>query len=207
MAIGLTRLRSIHSLCKGGLGKDALILLRVLLEDTVTFNYIHNDKRRVKDFIDFDHYQRLRLVRNISTKHIENKEKFDARTDELKQLWGSVKDRFLNKEGRIFDTWSGKNLRVMAQEVGGEEVYDLLYRYASDYVHLNSITLNSYVVSRDSKGVTVEIGTSHYLVPEVIITTCVIMVDSIIKTINDEYRVGFDSEIVSVSKEIEGLKI
>ena len=44
LAITLTRMRSIYTLCKSGLGKDAVILLRVMFEDITYFNYMHNDR-------------------------------------------------------------------------------------------------------------------------------------------------------------------
>src|SRR3989344_6245501 len=44
LAMSLTKMRSIHLLCKKGFAKDATILSRVLFEDLVIFNYIDNDK-------------------------------------------------------------------------------------------------------------------------------------------------------------------
>ena len=211
LAMTLTRMRSIYSLCKNGLAKDAVILLRVLFEDIVNFNFMDNDKKRIQDFMDYDSCQRLKLGKMVSSsKKIKDLDKFEERKTELEEIWSKVKHKYtyIDKKGRkkIFRTWSRKSLEDMAKELNAEETYNYLYRYLSMYVHLTPLTFNDYILGRNKKNVVVEIGLSERFIPEVLSTSSVLVIDMLVRVINEQYSLGLSEEIEELVEEIKNLK-
>src|SRR3990167_9002294 len=61
LAKNLHRLQSIKLLCKKGLAKDALVLIRGMFEELVDLKYMAADKSRVRDYVDYDSYTRYKL--------------------------------------------------------------------------------------------------------------------------------------------------
>lgn len=211
LAITLTKMRSIYILCKNGLAKDAAIVLRVMFEDLVNFNYMHNDKKKVQDFMGYDSYQRLKLNKIIT---LDKSAKFDGvkvseREAELRKEWDKIKYKytFINRKGKeeIFTTWCGKNLEEMAKELKWEVNYNYIYRYLSRYVHLTPTTFNDYILGMKKNHVVVEVGESERLIPEILATANIIIVDALVKVINQEYSLGLDRQIVSLEEKIKNL--
>lgn len=210
MAMTITKMQSIRLLCRNGLGKDAAILLRVVFEDIVNFNYIDNDKKRVKDFMDYDTYERLKVSKWAPVNIMGNPAEYKARVSELEKIWDKVKQKYTyttpNGKNKIFDRWSGKNLLEMAKELKGEGQYNFLYRYLSTYVHFTSTTFNDYVLGAEKNNIVIEIGLSHSFIPEVLISSSALVLDSLIKVININYKLGLDKEIEDSTKKVVSLK-
>src|SRR5207249_1502989 len=97
----MQHLKSIRLLCRKGLAKEAILPLRALFEDLVTLKYMQNDKARVKDFVDFDRYERFQLGERLlkSGLKLDDREKSETRQRELGQQWNEVKHRFTQKNG------------------------------------------------------------------------------------------------------------
>lgn len=213
LAISLTRARSIYFLCRNGLAKDAVILLRVMFEDIISFNYIHNDKSRLQDFLDFDTYLRLKIgeIAKASKSEKVNIERLNERQSELEGRWGHIKSKFtyIDKKGKqqVYKKWTrNKTLEEISKELKAEETYNYLYRYLSNYVHLSPISFSDYVLGRDQKGVIIEKGASLHFIPEVLATSAILFLDALIKVINTEYSIGLDNEINKLTEEIKKLK-
>ncbi len=211
LAKNLQTTRAIFLLCRAGLGQDALTSLRVMFESLVDFKYMYTDKKRVQDYIDFDYHMRLksgRIVERISDSRVD-REKLKTKQRELEAHWQTIKHRFVRKradgEEVMCNRWSCKDLRTMAVEVGLQGSYDLLYVYASDYVHSASGVANDYVLGRDKNGVVVEIGTSETMIGEVLPTAAAIFLD-ILNIVNEEYRLGFEKDLRKLSERWEKRK-
>lgn len=211
-AITLTKMRSIYTLCRSGLAKDAVIILRVMFEDLTNFNYMDNDKKRIQDFIDFDPYQRMRISKWISA---DQRAKIDVdklakREKELQEQWDKVKQRFTYKDKngneKVFKNWSHKSLEEMAKECKGEETYNYLYRYLSTYVHLTPTTFNDYILGKEKNNVVVEIGASEQLITAVLATASILTTDALVKVVNQHYSLGLDKEIEGLAQKIKSLK-
>lgn len=210
MAMTIHKMQSIRLLCGKGLGKDAAILLRVLFEDIVNFNYIDNDKKRIKDFMDYDTWERLKISKWAPRHILGDPVKFAARVAELEQMWNQVKHKYTyatgKRKGEVFSTWSGKTLLEIAKELKGEQHYNFLYRYLSSFVHFTSTTFNEYVLGAEKGHVVLEVGLSQQFIPEVLISSSAIVLDSLIRVINVHYKLGLDKEIADLTQKVVSLK-
>jgi len=217
---GMHRMRSTRLLCKKGLAKDAVSILRSMFEDVVDFRYMYADKKRVQDFIDYDHKIRLKLGKILLRSGADNidKERITKRNKELQANWDKVKSRFTfvarNGRQQIYPRWSCKSLRLVAGEIELEDTYDFLYGYLSNFIHSTPISGDDYVLGKrvDKNGisVTVAIGTSRDLVGEVLYTTAALFHD-MIRIVNDENKMKFGSELDNIAEQlrpkVEGVKI
>ena len=210
MAMTAHKMQSMRLLCRNGLAKDAVVLLRVLFEDIVNFNYMDNDKKRIRDFMDYDTWERLKISKWAPKKTLEDSVKFAARVSELEQMWNKVKHKYTyttgKRKGEVFDKWSGKNLWEMVKEVKGEELYKYLYKYLSSFVHFNSTTFNEYVLGAKKDHIIVEIGLSDQFIPEVLVSSSALVLESLIRVINMCYKLRLDKEIEDLSRKVLGLK-
>jgi hypothetical protein len=208
LAITLTKMRSIYSLCYNGFAKDAALILRVMFEDLVNFKYMYENKSLVQDFMDYDIYLRLNIGKIIEARPDIDKGKFSSRGVELQKKWDNVRHRYtyINKKGKelIFTNWSGKSLEERARLIGQSETYDYLYRFLSNtYVHLSPVSFNDYILGYNPKrGVVVETGISEELINKVLITVLALSVDLLLGPINKEYSLGLDNEIKDLEDRI-----
>ena len=183
--------KAVRLLCRMGFGQDALTQLRVMFEALIDFGYMRVDKRRVKDYTDFDLYYKLKLGRKLDKHKIKvEQEKWEARQKELQTKWNKVKQRFTyqNPKGKevVFSRWSGKDLRAMAEEIDLGKAYDYFYTYASGFVHSMAASANDYVLGREQDSVVVEVGASETMISEALHTNQAILLD-ILEIINNEY--------------------
>lgn len=207
LARAFQRLQSIEVLCKKGFATDAIALSRALFEDLVNLKYMHKNKARVKDFVDYDRYERFYLGKILlaGDKPID-RPRMEKRQVELEKEWEEVKDRF-TKNGRPYTRWSGKSLEAMCE--GDQELSDqhfFAYQYFSKYVHPSLLNANDYILGKDGDTVVTQIGTADRLVPEVLDTSCHFFLQ-ILDVVNDEYSIGLDAQLKSISNAIASLKL
>ena len=195
-------------LCRAGLGQDALTQLRVMFENLVDFRYMQVDKKRVRDFIDFDISYKLKMGRIIEqrSKLQVDRDALKLKQSELKIEWDKVKSRFMRKNGQGKEIpcgrWSCKDLRTMANEIDLVDAYDYFYPYASGFVHSAAGMANDYVLGREGDNVVVEVGTSETMVVEALHTARVFFI-SMLDITNDEYKLGFDEKIKELSPKVD----
>lgn len=204
LAANFHKIQSIGVLCKEGLGRDAVILLRTMFESLVDFRYITSDKTKVNDYIEYGYYSQLRMGKILlNSKSIKvDKEKIIKRIKELTCDWDKVKHRFQKKNGDICSRWNCGNLRKLAEKVDLSENYDYLYGFLSNYTHLSSAIAGDYIWGRNKDSVVVGIGTSEILIKEILPTATAIFID-ILKIVNEEYKMDFDSSIKNLSERIK----
>jgi hypothetical protein len=207
LAKNLHRLQSILILCKRGFAKDAIPLLRSMFEELVDLKYMYVDKKRIEDYFNYDTYIRLKLGRILldhGGKRVD-KEKIKARNDELEKEWDKVKNKFIDKKGKVHRRWTCKGVADVSSEVGLGEAYLYIFGYLSNYIHSNAISANDYVLGRDGNNVVIEIGTSPQLVREVLPTASIFFVD-ILSIVNEEYKMNLDQDLKSLSDQLTGDK-
>lgn len=218
-AQNIHRMRSIEILCKVGLARDAVGLLRAMFESLVDFQYMYSDKKRIENYLDYAYCQQLRLGRIIlgsSSKKID-KNKVEERQKELQGQWNSVKHKFtiLTKTGKkqVCRRWSCKNLREICKEfslegvdkkVNFEETYDYLYGYLSYYTHSSPLIASDYVLglTKDRKKVTTNVGTSEILIDEVLVTANAVFIEMLLKIVDKEYQMSFGNKLEGISKKL-----
>lgn len=206
LAKNLHRLRSVMILCKKGLAKDAVPLLRAMFEDLVDFKYLETNKSFIDDFFDYDSYSKLRLGKMLlGAKNINiDRQKVQKRNNELQKEWDKVKYKFKNTKGKICQRWSCKNVKEVSVAVGLGEAYDWIFGYLSHYIHSTTISASSYVlgVNKDRKTVAVGVGTSMEIISEVLATVSVLFID-MLDLVNNDRGINFDSKLKEISEQLQ----
>ena len=135
--------KAIYILCKNGLGLDAGILLRSLLENVITLSYIVQDKeKRSQLYLKHSLVARknlLDLIKKDSEWFEPMKDRLEKKEKEILQGYESVKNDYPNKY-----RWSNKTIMQMADEANLKTLrpanFDL-----SDIVHSGPLAMNKYM--------------------------------------------------------------
>lgn len=206
LAQNLHRIYSIRILCRAGLAKDAVGLLRVMFENLADLKYMQQDKTKVQNFIDYDAYLRMRLGITIENSGLASIDmtKAKAKTQEHRSAYKKVESKFsyIDRKGKrkTYRRWSGADgLPTVAEKVNLKDTYQFLWGYFSNFMHSTAITADHYVLGKDGDSVVISVGTSDDLVQEVAKTATGLLVD-IIDVINTENNMGLDAEIKKFSE-------
>ena len=132
-------------------------LSRTLFELLVTVRFIKNNPEpRILDFVQYypiiqrKRFEKIKKYKDTDKKEwkrvinkiLENhKNDFDKTEKEFEKN----KQRFKLKNESLARSWSKKNIREMAQEVGLVLEYDVIYSDFSDMIHLNIYALANQV--------------------------------------------------------------
>ena len=133
-------------LCKNGYGQDAIVLVRTMMENTVTLAYINSDPKTLIPLY-ANHFwvkqsQRLKDYNKLYPhKPYENQ-----RSEYIEKNYNKVKDNYPKRTSH----WSGKTMLDMTIACGLEDYYYMVYRLGSDYAHSGSDSLGDYISKHDS---------------------------------------------------------
>ena len=203
----LHRLTSIQLLCKKGLAKDAVPLLRAMFEELVDLNYMSRNRERVSDFIEYDTYERYKMGRALLRSNSENidKARVAARNTELSAQWEAIKHRFTytaNDKEYIFRRWTRENVRELSEKVGLGSMYDYLFAHLSTYVHSSPIAADDYVLGRSGDSVVLSVGASPTLVGEVAATSSAIYLD-MLRIAHADFNMDIEALIAPVERVLQ----
>lgn len=164
---------AILQLCKSGYGEDAGILVRSLFELLITLLYIIDDstEERAYRYMSYDWVMRKKMFETTITNNPEILSKFNERRNSSKldrelfehvlDMAKKVEQKYAYKNG----TWSDRDLRSMAQSVGRDSMYDLVYRLYSQNTHSFARTMNDYARST-SEGIEYSLAESENWIQE-----------------------------------------
>ncbi len=151
---------SIVVLCRRGYGQDVATLLRGLLENLVTAEYILHDPKHANNLAArFVAYKWIIFKRALPEQEKmikeapeERQREFDRRKAVVMEHVDDFKKKFKVTSDRALITWSGKTVRDMAKHVSAELVaeYDETFRQCSKFSHPSILGDQEYMV-RDSK--------------------------------------------------------
>lgn len=203
------KLSSILVLCKSGLAKDALPLLRTIFEELVDLKLIYENKGSAEDYFDYDTYNKLKLVREIKDKPYvkeELKEILMGRAATLEEEWDRLKNKFEIKKGDKVSTyrrWNGKDLRVTCRLVGLEDMYVYLYKYLCIFTHSTAMSAENYMLGMDPKKneVVFEVGYSEKFIDEVAITASHVAL-YFLKIASEKYKLNLEKKLDGIEKNI-----
>lgn len=203
LAKNLHRLQSIRLLCKRGLAKDALPLIRSMFEELVDLKYMAADKSRVQDYIDYDTHTRYKLGKILEQYGGEGIDwpRLKKRNAELEQEWKKIESRYTykSKDGkdRPFPRWTRDNVRQLSESVGLGSMYGYLYGHISSYGHSNPMSADEFVQGKQGDNVVVEVGASEAFVPQVLATSSGMYLD-MLRVANEERHMNLDNLIEPV---------
>lgn len=122
-----------------GFLEDANIILRSMFEILVTILFIkQNPKKRALQYLEYSYVEKHRLIETITD--MAGDPKNAARLREIEQEYLRIKDNYKNKS-----SWSGLSIREMSKKVGLEDLYNMLYRFHSQFVHTSPEAMKSYI--------------------------------------------------------------
>lgn len=160
-------------LASKGFGEDAAVLSRGLVENATNLVYIARDPEARTDlYLEYEY-----VARNRHVKMLESAGAFDllgmrpqlaASREELRRLYESVKHKYPNE-----NLWSGRTMRVMADEVGLASHYRYAYKFFSDLAHGGPSTINQFVQPGEQAGmVGVMFGPDDSFIVESLMWSC-----------------------------------
>ena len=203
LAKNLHRLQSIRLLCKRGLAKDALPLIRSMFEELVDLKHMAADKSRVQDYIDYDANTRYKLGKILEQYGGEGIDvpRLKKRIAELEQEWKKIENRYTYKSKddkyRPFPRWTRENVSQLSESVGLGSMYGYLYGHISNYGHSNPMSADEFVQGKQGDNVVIEVGASEAFVPQVLATSSGMYLD-MLRVANEERQMNLDKLIEPV---------
>ena len=203
LAKNLHRLQSIRLLCKKGLAKDALPLIRSMFEELVDLKYMAADKSRVQNYIDYDTHTRYKLGKILEQYGGEGVDwpRLKKRNPELEREWKKIEHRYTYKskdgKNRPFPRWTRDSVRQLSESVGLGSMYGYLYGHISNYAHSNPMSADEFVQGKEGDNVVVEVGASEAFVPQVLATSSGMYLD-MLRVANEERKMNLDKIIEPV---------
>lgn len=150
---------SIIILCKLGYGQDVATLLRGLLENLITAEYIlHNPKTANQLAERFVAYKWVIFKRTlpeqekeVKTESKNKKQEFYKRKALVLKNVEDFKKKFSVTSDRALLTWSGKTVRDMARGVSSDLLadYELTFRQCSKFSHPSILGDQEYMIQDD----------------------------------------------------------
>ena len=125
-------------LCGNGCGAGAMKVVRGMFESRWIAEYLRRNPNDVQDYLDFSKVLLWRRICWLQKSNLNQASRISP--NQLKNAendFNQVKTRFTDKKGRLRVTWSKKNIREMAEEIGQKDAYDLPYAIACSIHHAN----------------------------------------------------------------------
>lgn len=127
--------QSVLLLTMNGCGSDALKIARSMFESSVAIAYLQKYPHLVNDFVDYRWVKRHKHQEFLAQYAPDNFKAIDPAQIALTIAeYARVKARFKGRQ-----SWSDKNLREMAKDLGVEQSYLGIYPFTSSVHHLDVI--------------------------------------------------------------------
>lgn len=168
--------KAITVLAQEGLGEDAAMLTRSLLNLTINALWIHQEPEdRSLAYVDYDSVLRARLARKIvenpSVLGTSGRKEVPNIKRMLPELEANEKSVTIT-HGYTSRGWSGKTIRQMAADVDMVSDYDSAYTLTSNLEHSNARGINSYVLGEAEGRFKLRLRPSSNYVRESLLTAC-----------------------------------
>jgi hypothetical protein len=131
------------TLVTSGFSADAIKVARSMFEVLVTIRTLIMRPDRIEDFVYFDDVVRWQRLETYRTCQPEMYGTIPTEAIACRRAaFEKVRDRFLDRAGRVRSTWHNSNLVEMAREVDLVDMYQIFYRYASSLHHSDAMGLS-----------------------------------------------------------------
>ncbi len=169
---------AIHELCEKGYGQDVSTLLRGLLENLITAQYILHDEstanEKAKRFVAYKWVifkkELPALEKKLSSSNEKEKNAYIERKELVESKVKEFKENFNVKSDRALVTWSGKTIKDMAGKVSSKlsKEYDTTFRLCSRFSHPSILGDSEYLVQDDESLVFSPLPSPIGIVPNLI---------------------------------------
>jgi hypothetical protein len=179
-------------LCGNGSGTGALRIVRGMFESSTVAEYLRLHPNEAQDYEDFRHviaWQRYQLM----IRNAPNDKTLSTQTVErIQSEYGRVKDRFTNTRGHVRSRWL--SVRKMAEAIGRDDQYELVYSWLSSIPHLDHEGLMAHTDFLRS-------GSPSLDLVDVALVAAHTYVMSALRTFNDCCELGFGEKIEEAARE------
>ncbi len=135
-------MESVLLLVSNGCGIDALRIARTMFEGAIILHYLDSHTELVQDFVDYLWVIRKKHHDYLLTLPTGNVPPLPAeKIAEMEANYKRVKCRFMDKNGRVRNSWCKANLREMANGVSAESIYGGLYPFGSSMAHTDILAV------------------------------------------------------------------
>jgi len=145
---------SIVKLCNEGRDDIAKILCRSLFENFVNAKFIVKHQQG-EIFIDYRVAATKKFYDSYESKFPDSRllltEEFKKFRIKLDEMFKKVEYRYTDKNGRILNRWSKKDLRAKSSDIGELLTYDYIMGIYSAYVHCDPGGNREYVLDRKNE--------------------------------------------------------
>lgn len=182
---------SIYLLCLNGAGQDAEILLRSLIEILINIKYLlkTNSDTRANMYFDFFDFKTARDI-----KKLRNDPRIGMKLKEHEESYNKKQKEYLEKyDPQNKNSWSGKRLADMADDVGLSEIYDKAYNFSSNMVHSNILCSPEYIKTVEGH-IDFVAGPSFSCIERVLASSLECLIN-ILVDFNNVFEVGNDQKI------------
>jgi len=189
-------------LCENGLGQDAAMLMRSLIDILITLFYILDDPgdERMQRYFDYDWILRKKMFVYCKSR------------PELLALMPHDDVKIVEEQAKIAQqkygyerNWSNKNIREMAEEIGRVDLYATVYSLQSQIIHTASRAMNEYI-KKDGEEYKINVGTSDSWIEETLVASFDCFYNIIFKC-NELLQLGKTSQLERIMeryvKEVE----
>lgn len=188
-------LSAIVLLCQKGMGEDAAMICRSILELSVIVKYILADptEQLAKKYFSFDWIQREKMMKYLEKKSsqiLKDHKELEAIKDQIDK----AKSQFEYKNNR----WSF--IREMFESVGQQDIYDTVYSIQSSLIHSSPRSMNEYF-KEENERLILNSGPSDNLVNQTLVTACISYLE-LVKKMNEFFIKEHNVEIKVIEDEL-----
>lgn len=195
-------------LCEKGYGEDAAILARSLFELAVSTLYVYGDESGIaaKRYFEYDWIIREGMYDYLLSKEETKKgleeqiaasENGEMRIEEIRKRAADVRAGYTPDELRR-NTWSGKSIKKMAEEVGREDSYRTIYSLQCNMAHSAVSMANDYVKEVEGE-ITMDISPSENWVTQTLVASMDFFY-FITRTWNSVFELGLEEKLDDLEK-------
>ncbi len=137
-------MESVLILVSNGCPDDAFRIARSMFESAVTVHYLDSHPELVRDYVDFLWVKR-KLYHEDRLKYAPGQaERMDPRQlERMNSEYERVKSRFMDRNGKVRNSWCRITFRAMAEEVKAAPIYGGMYGFTSSMTHTDMLGLHS----------------------------------------------------------------
>jgi len=190
-------------LCNEGQKNNAECLERVIVESFIVLRFVQTNKEKLATR--FFQYATVGIRRFFETLNAENpivhplKEELNIIAPDWKKRYEEVKALYPSER-----SWSGKSLDAMAQDANISEIYNSMYRFLSDMIHVSDGSLAGFLRKTDT-GFAIEPNEETTTINASLGLSFTFYYD-ILEEVRNEFNINMKQEFDQIWKEFEAVR-
>lgn len=171
----ITTFQAIITLCEEGFDKDAITLVRSLMEiDFMVTCILKGDAEDISKYYIYCELLQREKYRNTNIKNLDESQ-LEKTKESLEKLKREVPDedkKYIEKDNPF-----NKSIRYIAEKAGKTDRYDIFYRYFSFYPHSTPASLNKYLKGNMDNSLKLKPGRAFEKIEEALRYGCILYME------------------------------